>query len=150
MLRQYWVQVNFCQKLLFLHQLLPTHNLTTDCSLNLFNTWKFQAQNMGRTCCVHKLFFVFVLTFRTIYVHNMFWERSKLAIFMYWTCNSMNNLLSHCGLVDARISASEKDLPVLQWLPKSPCLKFGSRYLCWLLCGLVRYLSFGWSWTCKH
>ena len=24
----------------------------------------------------------------------------------------MNNLLSHCGLVDARISASEKDLPV--------------------------------------
>ena len=26
--------------------------------------------------------------------------------------NSMNNLLSYCGLVDARISASEKDLPV--------------------------------------
>ena len=25
-----------------------------------------------RTCCVHKLFFVFVLTFRTIYVQNMF------------------------------------------------------------------------------
>ena len=27
--------------------------------------------------------------------------------------NSMNNLLSYCGLVDARISASEKDLPVI-------------------------------------
>ena len=27
--------------------------------------------------------------------------------------NSMNNLLSYCGLVDARISASEKHLPVL-------------------------------------
>ena len=26
--------------------------------------------------------------------------------------NSMNNVLSYCGLVDARISASEKDLPV--------------------------------------
>ena len=26
----------------------------------------------------------------------------------------MNNLLSYCGLVDARINASEKDLPVLQ------------------------------------
>ena len=26
----------------------------------------------------------------------------------------MNNLLSYCGIVDARISASEKDLPVLQ------------------------------------
>ena len=27
--------------------------------------------------------------------------------------NSMNNLLSYCGLVDVRRSASEKDLPVL-------------------------------------
>ena len=26
----------------------------------------------------------------------------------------MNNLLSYCGLTDARISASEKDLPVTQ------------------------------------
>ena len=42
-------------------------------------TCKFQAQNMerihwenmGRTCCVQKLFFVFVLTFNTIYVHNL-------------------------------------------------------------------------------
>ena len=25
----------------------------------------------------------------------------------------MNNLLSYCGLVDARIGASEKDLPVM-------------------------------------
>ena len=32
---------------------------------------------------------------------------------MSWTGNSMNNLLSYCGLVDARIIASEKDLPVL-------------------------------------
>ena len=55
------------ETLFFLHQL--THNTRTDCSLNYkFNTWKFQAQNMGRTCCVQKLF----LTFRTIYVHNMF------------------------------------------------------------------------------
>ena len=38
---------------------------------------------------------------------------SELGIFMYSTGNSMNNLLSYCGLVDARISASEKDLPVL-------------------------------------
>ena len=55
------VQVNLCQKLLFLPQL--THNMTTDCSLNYeFSTWKCQAQNMSRTCSVHKLFFVFVLT----------------------------------------------------------------------------------------
>ena len=31
---------------------------------------------------------------------------------MYLTCNSMKNLLSYCGLVDTRISASDKDLPV--------------------------------------
>ena len=28
------------------------------------------------------------------------------------TCNSMNNLLSYCGLVDTKIKASDKDLPV--------------------------------------
>ena len=37
---------------------------------------------------------------------------SELGILMYSTGNSMNNILSHCGLVDARISASEKYLPV--------------------------------------
>ena len=37
---------------------------------------------------------------------------SELAILMYWTANSMNNLLSYCGLVDARLSTSEEDLPV--------------------------------------
>ena len=52
-----------------------------------------------RACCVQKL--LFVLAFKTIFVHNMF-----------WTCNSMNNLLSYCGLTDARMRASEKDLPV--------------------------------------
>ena len=33
---------------------------------------------------------------------------------MYWTSSflSIYNLLSYCGLVDARIGASEKDLPV--------------------------------------
>ena len=36
--------------------------------------------------------------------------RFNLGIFMYWTCNSMNNLSSYCGLVDVKIGAS--DLPV--------------------------------------
>ena len=39
---------------------------------------------------------------------------SELVVFMYRTRNSMKNLLSYCGLVDERISASDKDLPVLQ------------------------------------
>ena len=51
---------------------------------------------------------------RTCCAHNMFWPCSELAIFMYWACNSMNYLLSYCGLVDARIRASDKDLPVQQ------------------------------------
>jgi hypothetical protein len=34
---------------------------------------------------------------------------SELTSFMYWTRNSMNNLLSYCGLVDAKIRASDKD-----------------------------------------
>jgi hypothetical protein len=31
----------------------------------------------------------------------------------------MNNILSYCGLVDRRISASDKDLPVQQQIPSS-------------------------------
>ena len=43
---------------------------------------KLQAQNMGRTCCAHKLVFVFALTFRTIYAHNMFSPCSELVVLM--------------------------------------------------------------------
>ena len=68
-----YVQVNLCQKLLFLHQL--THNMTTDCSWN-----------------------------------------SPHVLPMFCACsfhgNSMNNLLSYCRLVDARIRASDEDLSV--------------------------------------
>ena len=33
---------------------------------------------------------------------------------LYFSGNSMNNLLSYCGLNDAKIRASEKDLPVIK------------------------------------
>ena len=39
-------------------------------------------------------------------------HRLELGIFMYWTWNLMNNLSSCCGLVNAKIIASDKDLPV--------------------------------------
>ena len=61
----------------------------------------------GRTCCVHKFFWMS----KTISVHNMFSPCSELGIFMYWTCNSMNNLSSYYVLVDAQIRASDKNLP---------------------------------------
>ena len=41
---------------------------------------------------------------------NIYTTCSELV--MYWTGKSMNNILSYCGLVDARIRASNKDLPV--------------------------------------
>ena len=63
-----------------------------------------------RTCCFQKLFWMSKQ--KTICVHNMFWEHSELAIFKYWTGNSMNNLLSYCGLVDAKIRASDIDSPL--------------------------------------
>ena len=44
----------------------------------------------------------------------MFFPCSELGIFMYRTRNSMNNLSSYCRLVDAKIRASDKDLPVSQ------------------------------------
>ena len=61
------LQVNLCQKLLFLHEL--THNMTTHCSLNYkFNAWKFQAQTWGEH-----------LVYR-----NCFWHSEQ---FLYTTCS---------------------------------------------------------------
>ena len=89
---------------LILHQL--THNMTTDCSLNhQFSTWKFQAQNMLCT----QIGFLFLFWYSEQFMYT---TRSDLGIFMYWTGDSMNNLLSYCVLVELRISASEKYLPV--------------------------------------
>ena len=61
------IQVNLCQRVLFLHQL--THNMTTDCSLNYkFNTWKFQAQTWGE---------------HVLYIY-CFWHSER---FLYTTCS---------------------------------------------------------------
>ena len=66
---QIQVQVNLCQKLLFLHQLTQGHNMTTDCSLNdKFNTWKFQSQTWGE---------------HVVY-RNCFWHSEQ---FLYTTCS---------------------------------------------------------------
>ena len=70
--------------------------MTTDCSWNYHENYKRRnraehEQNMGRTWAEHALL--------------MFCARSFHG-------NSMNNLLSYCGLIDAKIRASDKDLPV--------------------------------------
>ena len=55
-----------------------------------------------------------VLNVRNNFCTQHVLPRFELGIFMYSTCNSMNNLSSYCGLVDAKIRASDKDLPVKQ------------------------------------
>ena len=56
------VQVNLFQKLVFLNQL--THNMTRNCSLNSLRSTSLHV--------VYKnYFFVFVLTCKTIFVHNL-------------------------------------------------------------------------------
>ena len=77
------IQVNLCQKLFFL-------------------------QNMERIYCVQKLFRMS----EKISAHNMFSPGLSLEFSCIELCNSMNNLSSYCGLVDAKIRASDKDLPV--------------------------------------
>ena len=78
----------------------------------MFNTWKFQAQTWGEhVVCINcseyqnKNKKQFVCT-----------TCSELVVFMYWIGKSMNNILSYYGLLDAKIRASDKDLPI-QW----PC-----------------------------
>ena len=52
---------------------------------------------------------------------------SELVDFMYWTGKSMNNILSYFGIVDARISASDKDLPAPIRLQISHLLKIDKK-----------------------
>ena len=56
-----------------------------------------------------------VFLFLFLHSEQFMFTYSEIGIFMYWTRNSMHNLFSYCGLVDTRISASEKDLPVKQF-----------------------------------
>ena len=65
----------------------------------------FFLRNMGRTSCVQKLCPICMYALHVL-------PRFELGIFIYWICNSLNNLSTYCGLVDAKIRASDKDLPV--------------------------------------
>ena len=71
-----------------------------DCSLN----YNFS------TCCLHQIVFCFGIQNNLVYTKYILIE---LIVFLYWTRNSTNNLSSYFGLIDARMGASDKDLPVL-------------------------------------
>ena len=86
-----------------------------------------------------KYFLVFVLTFKTIYVHNVFWAGSLHVRIR----TSMSNLLSYCGLVDARLNVSEEYLPVwFQFILSWMIYKVVRRLLC-LLCTAIYIFSGG-------
>ena len=53
-----------------------------------------------------------VMNVRNNFCTQHVFPRFELGIFMCWACNSMNNLTSRCGLVDAKIRASDKNLSV--------------------------------------
>ena len=61
------------------------------------------------TCCVHQIVFCFCFDIQNNFMYTICTE---LVVFLYWTCNSTNYQSSHFGLIDVRISASDKDLPV--------------------------------------
>ena len=59
-----------------------------------------------------------VLNVRNNFCTQHVLPRFEFGNLMYWTCNSMNNLSSYCGLVDAKIGTSYKDLPAHKFLFK--------------------------------
>ena len=71
--------------------------MTRDCSFNSPAKYKFSIS------CVQKLFFCFDIQNNICTQH---------VLNLYFSGDSMNNLLSYFGLTKARIRASEKDLPV--------------------------------------
>ena len=88
--------------------ILASTNKTEYDELYEFSTRKLQVQNMLCT----QIVYLFLLWHSEQFMYT---TCSELVVFMYWTGKSMNNILSYCGLVDARISASDKDLPVNKW-----------------------------------
>ena len=91
--------------------------MTTDCSLNhVFSTWLKipSSEHVMYTNC-----FLFCHSEQFMYT-----TCSEIGIFLYWTCDSMNNLLSYCWLVEIQISASKKDLLGINEM-------HGSMHKCW-------------------
>ena len=64
-----------------------------------------------------------VLNVRNNFCTQHVLPRFELGIFMYWTCNSMNNLSSYFGLIEAKVRASDKDLPVLVSIKVRPLVR---------------------------
>ena len=114
-----------------MHQLI--HNMTKDCPLNYLElelplqymkiTSLEHGEDMRRTCLYTNWFFCFCFDIQNNlckqHVLPMFSPCSTYVLSLefsckYWACNSMKNMLSYCGLVDAKIRASDIDLLLVQ------------------------------------
>ena len=87
----------------------------------------------------------------TISVHNMFSPGVSLEFscieLVIQSLNLTNNLSSYCGLVDAKIRASDKDLPVLDYNRiyfsfTRTTLRFVSGFYSFIRCQLVSVLDY--------
>ena len=101
-----YIQVNLCQKVIFAST-NPQYDNRMFIELQiqyLHENYKHKSrlEHVAYTNC-----FLFWHSEQFVYT-----TCSELGFFLYWTCNSMINQLSYCGLVNARINASKKDLPV--------------------------------------
>ena len=85
-------------------------NMDTMKDRNNYDQYICSVQYMKTTCSEH---IVYINCFECQNKNKkqfMYITCSEHVVFMYWTGKSMNNLLSYCGLVDARTSAAKKDL----------------------------------------
>ena len=105
--QKFWIRTGKSfSKALFLASTSPQYDKTLS---SVHENWKL------RTCCVHKLFWMSKsISVLTQHVLPLFWAWNFHALF---SCTelvicTMNNLLSYCGLIDAKIRASDKNLPV--------------------------------------
>ena len=100
------VQVNLCQKLLFLHQL--THNLTTDCSLFMKIVSSEYLQNMCAKIIVFVLFWHSIQFWYTTCSADVasFWKRFTCNVSLKpwnispnYACNLVPDLLIRIGIM---------------------------------------------------
>ena len=88
---------------LYLASVNPQYDKRSFIEFSKKSLQKIQVQNM---LCTN-----IVLNVKTKTENNFCTQH---VVSLYFSGNSMSNLLSYCGLTDARMRASEKDLPVLQ------------------------------------
>ena len=84
------LQVNLCQKLSFFCIYYRIHNMASDCSLD------YKEKQVQHMLCTQIVFNV----------------KTQDVLSLYYSGNSKKNLMSYHGLIDARMRASDKDLPV--------------------------------------